>query len=53
MVDLVDTLAIGHGNVAGCAGQLCVGLRSGDFHMIDLETGIPLVLYAPPVDFKV
>lgn len=52
MTDQVETLAIGYGNVPGSSGQLCVGLRTGDFYMVDLETGMPLVLYAPPSDFK-
>lgn len=47
----VETLAIGHGNVAGSAGQVCAGLRTGDFVTLDLETGIQMQLLGPS-DFK-
>eukprot|EP00048_Salpingoeca_helianthica_P005990 m.94018 g.94018 ORF g.94018 m.94018 type:complete len:823 (-) comp13837_c0_seq1:24-2492(-) len=52
VADNVETLAIGHGNAAGSAGQICAGLRTGDFVSIDLETGIHLPLLGRSEEFK-
>ena len=44
--DVVDNVAISSSN-AGGSGQLCVGLRSGEFQLIDIETSLSTSLFAP------
>lgn len=39
----MDEVALGSGNSSG-SGQLCIGLRSGDFQLIDVNTGLPTSL---------
>eukprot|EP00043_Microstomoeca_roanoka_P000120 m.26822 g.26822 ORF g.26822 m.26822 type:complete len:853 (+) comp10131_c0_seq1:201-2759(+) len=41
--DYIDCLTIGRGGV-GSMGQICVGLKSGDFQLIDLQSSTVTVL---------
>ena len=44
--ETVETIALGHGQMHGSMGQLCVGLRGSEFHLFDIETSIGTLIFS-------